>query len=292
MIRSMTGFGTAAGRVGAAQVTVEIRTVNHRFFTPTIKLPGSLGRFEGEVREVLRQKIGRGHVTLYCRYERDEERPSVTIDEQRFAHFLVQLRGLQLRHSLGPVDVGSILRLPDVVTGEARDPAGEGTVEELVAIVSHAVGALMTMRADEGARLAGFLLERLRIIDAALQRLAARAPARTIEHRDRLRAAVRELTEGLAVDETRLAQEIAILAERMDVQEELDRFGSHIEAFEAAIRESGGEPVGKRLGFLLQEMLREANTTGSKAADATMLRDVVVIKEELERIREQVENVE
>jgi uncharacterized protein (TIGR00255 family) len=292
MIRSMTGFGTAAGRVGSAQVTVEVRTVNHRFFTPTIKLPGSLSRFEGEVREALRQKIGRGHVTLYCRYERDDERPAVTIDEELFAHFVVQLRALQLRHTLGPVDIGAILRLPNVVTTEARDTEGEGSSEELLGIVSSAVTALMTMRADEGARLAGFLLERLRLIASALARLAARAPTRTIEHRDRLKTAVRELTEGLAVDEARLAQEIAILAERMDVQEELDRFASHIEAFEAAVRESGGEPVGKRLGFLLQEMLREANTTGSKAADAAMLRDVVVIKEELERIREQVENVE
>ena len=292
MIRSMTGFGTAAGRVGMAQVTVEVRTVNHRFFTPTIKLPGTLGRFEGDVREALRLKIGRGHVTLYCRYERDEERPSVTIDEERFAHFVVQLRALQLRHSLGPIDIASILRLPDVVTSEGRDPAGEGTVDELLAIVNEAASALTAMRDDEGARLGGVLLERLRIIDGAVSRLAERAPARTIEHRDRLRAAVRELTDGLAVDETRLAQEIAIMAERMDVHEELDRFRSHIEAFQGAVRESGGEPVGKRLGFLLQEMLREANTTGSKAADAAMLREVVLIKEELERIREQVENVE
>jgi uncharacterized protein (TIGR00255 family) len=292
MIRSMTGFGSAAGRVGTAQVTIEVRTVNHRFFTPTIKLPGSLGRFEAEVREALRIRIGRGHVTLYCRYERDEERPGVTIDEERFAHFVVQLRTLQLRHSLGPVDIASVLRLPDVVTSEARDPAEEGSAEELLAIVGQAVAALTTMRDDEGARLAGFLLDRLRIIAGAVARLAERAPTRTLEHRDRLRAAVRELTDGVAVDETRLAQEIAIMAERMDVQEELDRFQSHIQAFEQAVCESGGEPVGKRLGFLLQEMLREANTTGSKAADAPMLRDVVLIKEELERIREQVENVE
>ena len=292
MIRSMTGFGSASGRVGSGQVTVEVRTVNHRFFTPTIKLPGTLARFEGDVREALRQKIGRGHVTFYCRYERDEERPAVTIDEQRFAHFVVQLRALQLRHSLGPIDIASVLRLPDVVTAEARDPAGEGTLEELLGIVNQSVEALMTMRAEEGARLARFLLDRLAIVEGAVARLAARAPGRTIEHRDRLRAAVRELTEGLAVDEMRLAQEIAIMAERMDVQEELDRFHSHIQAFSGAIRESGGDQVGKRLGFLLQEMLREANTTGSKAADAVMLRDVVAIKEELERIREQVENVE
>src|SRR5688500_20158445 len=110
MIRSMTGFGSAAGRVGSAQVTVEVRTVNHRFFTPSIKLPGSLARFEGDVREALRQKIGRGHVTLYCRYERDEERPTVTIEEERFTQQLVKLRALQLRHSLRPRDVASLRR--------------------------------------------------------------------------------------------------------------------------------------------------------------------------------------
>jgi uncharacterized protein (TIGR00255 family) len=292
MIRSMTGFGTASGRVGAAQVTVELRTVNHRFFTPTIKLPGSLTRFEGDVREALRLRIGRGHVTLYCRHERDEQRPGVTIDEARFAYFVEQLRTLQLRHSLGPIDIASVLRLPDVVTGEPRDPAADATAAELLGIVNDAVGALALMRADEGARLGVFLLERLRIIEDALARLAARAPQRTIEHRDRLRAAVRELAAGVSIDEQRVAQEIAILAERMDVQEELDRFQSHIAAFRAAVGETGGEPVGKRLGFLLQEMLRETNTTGSKAADAAMLHDVVAIKEELERIREQVENVE
>ena len=292
MIRSMTGFGTAAGRVGTAQVTVELRTVNHRFFTPTIKLPGSLSRFEGEVREALRLRIGRGHVTLYCRHERDEERAGATIDAARFASYLEQLRILQERHSLAPVDMGTILRLPDVITGEARDPAADATAGELLAIVGEAIEALTAMRADEGARLGRFLLDRLQVIEDALHRLAARAPQRTIEHRDRLRAAVRELTDGLAVDEQRLAQEIAILAERMDVQEELDRFESHITAFRAAVAESGGEPVGKRLGFLLQEMLRETNTTGSKAADASMLHDVVAIKEELERLREQVENVE
>ena len=292
MIRSMTGFGTASGRVGTAQVTVEVRTVNHRFFTPTIKLPGSLTRFEGEVREALRLRIGRGHVTLYCRHERDELRPAVSIDEARFAYFVAQLRILQHRHDLGPIDIGAVLRLPDVITGEARDPAADATASELLAIVGEAITALTTMRADEGARLGGYLLERLQVIEDALTRLALRAPQRTIEHRDRLRAAVRELVGGVTIDEQRVAQEIAMLAERMDVQEELDRFKSHIVAFRAAVAETGGEPVGKRLGFLLQEMLRETNTTGSKAADAAMLHDVVAIKEELERIREQVENVE
>ena len=170
----------------------------------------------------------------------------------------------------------------------------EGTAEELVAIVEKAVGAMAVMREQEGARLAGFLEERLTVIEQAVERLAARAPARVVEQRDRLREAVRELTGGLALDEGRLAQEVAILADRLDVQEELERFRSHLAAFKAALRGGGGssEGVGKRLGFVLQEMLREANTTGSKANDVELTRDVLIIKEELERAREQVENLE
>lgn len=287
----MTGFGAASGRVGSALVGVEVRTVNHRFFTPSIKLPTSLSRWEGDVREALRQRIGRGHVTLSCRFERDD-RPGVVIDEERFARYVAQLRELEARHALQPVDVATVLRLPDVISGEAREAFDDSAASQLLALVTDAIGALTIMRDAEGRRLAGFLLERLHLVAQALDRIAARAPERIVEHRDRLRKAVRELTEGLAIDEQRLAQEIALLAERLDVHEEIDRFRSHILAFESAIRDAAAEPVGKRLGFLLQEMLREANTTGSKAADAPMLRDVVVIKEELERIREQVENVE
>jgi uncharacterized protein (TIGR00255 family) len=125
-----------------------------------------------------------------------------------------------------------------------------------------------------------------------VDRIARRAPVRLIEQRDRLRQAVNELTAGVAVDEQRLAQEVAILADRLDVSEEIDRFRAHVAAFADGLSGASGDPVGKRLGFLLQEMLREANTTGSKANDAAMLADVVLIKEELERIREQVENLE
>jgi uncharacterized protein (TIGR00255 family) len=148
------------------------------------------------------------------------------------------------------------------------------------------------MREAEGARLAVFLEERLHVIEEALERVAARAPARAVEQRDRLREAVRELADGVSIDEGRLAQEVAILADRLDVQEELSRFRSHLSAFRSALRDQGADGVGKRLGFVLQEMLREANTTGSKANDVELTRDVLVIKEELERAREQVENLE
>lgn len=285
----MTGFGAAEGLVGGVRVSVELRTVNHRFFSPSIKLPTELSRWEPDVREALRRKISRGHVTVSARTERTAG--SVSIDGQRFAAYVAMLRDLRERHGLdGPIDVATVLRMPDVIVSDAED--GGGTAAELTAIVDSAVEALTRSRSEEGKRLAGFLLERLAIVDGALLRIAARAPQRVVAQRDRLRESVRVLTEGMAVDEQRIAQEIAILADKLDVQEELQRFASHIAAFRAALEQSGGDPVGKRLGFLLQEMLREANTTGSKANDAAMLQDVVTIKEELERIREQVENLE
>jgi uncharacterized protein (TIGR00255 family) len=291
MIRSMTGFGAAEGPVGKARVAVEIRSVNHRFFSASLKLPGVLSRWEGEVREALRRGVSRGHVTLTARADHSETAGGSTIDEARLAEYVARLRELQRRYELGgEVDLRTVLRLPDVVTiGGDED---QGTADELVAIVDKAVTTLGTMREQEGARLAAFLEERLQVIEEAVERLAARAPARTVEQRDRLRQAVRELTDGVSIDEGRLAQEIAILADRLDVQEELERFRSHLSAFRGTLRGGTAEGVGKRLGFLLQEMLREANTTGSKANDVELTRGVLIIKEELERAREQVENLE
>ena len=287
----MTGFGQSDGMVGSARVSVEVRTVNHRFFSPSIKLPGSFARWEAEVREAMRLRVTRGHVTLTARAERSPS-AAAAIDDLRVAEVVAHLRAIQQRYGLdGGVDLATVLRMPDVIA-TPRDDEDTGTVAELVLIVERSLEELGRARADEGRRLAEVLAERLDALSASLLRIAARAPTRLVVQRDRLRAAVRELTEGLAIDEHRLSQEIAILADRLDVSEELDRFQSHISAFRFTLADSTGDAVGKRLGFLVQEMLREANTTGSKGADASILHEVVTVKEELERIREQVENLE
>lgn len=294
MIRSMTGFGTAEGDVGDARVTVELRSVNHRFFNPSIKLPSALGRWEGEVREALRRGIGRGAVTVSARLE-SAAPPGAEIDEERFGAYVTRLRELQGRFGVpsDTLDLAAILRLPDVVvSGGTKDPTADGTAEQLVGIVEAAVAALTAMREAEGTRLVAYLDERIANVDAALGRIAARAPQRLVEQRERLRASVQEIAGGVALDPQRLEQEIAVLADRLDVSEEVSRFRAHIAAFRETLREAPADGVGKRLGFLLQEMLREANTTGSKANDAVVVGDVVSIKEELERIREQVENLE
>lgn len=287
----MTGFGSAEGMVGSWGVSVEIRTVNHRFFNPSIKLPSAFSKWEGDVREVLRQRIARGHVAFSARVER-EGMKGTAINEQRFGEYVAVLRDLQSRFGLTDrLDVASLLSLPDVIDTH-QEETESGTVSELISVVERAILVLRQMRSDEGGRLAVFLLERISLVEAAVRRIRDRAPVRLADQAARLKRSVREIAAGANVDQQRLAQEVAILADKLDIAEELDRFAAHIESFRQSVSDHEGEAVGKRLGFLLQEMVREANTTGSKASDAPILADVVTIKEELERIREQVENIE
>jgi uncharacterized protein (TIGR00255 family) len=290
MISSMTGFGAADGLVGEARASVEIRTVNHRFFSPNLKIPAAFGRWEGEIRELLRQKIARGHVTLTARIERDSKAP--VIDETRLAHYLTALKALQKKHKLaGELDLSTLLRLPDVIAAPS-DEIEQSDGDALVRLVAKAADNLAAMRKAEGAQLSGFLLERLDVIESRLATTEKRAPTRLKEQHDRVKRTVGELLGGAGADPQRIAQEIAILADKLDIAEELDRFRAHLSTFRDTTRSKTSDPVGKRLGFLLQEMVREANTIGSKANDAAILEDVIAIKEELERIREQVENLE
>jgi uncharacterized protein (TIGR00255 family) len=291
MISSMTGFGAADGTIGDARASVEIRTVNHRFFSPNLKLPAAFSRWEGEIREILRQKIARGHVTLTARFDRAVGAAPV-IDEVRLAQYAATLKDLQEKHGLGgEVDLATILRLPDVV-GAQSEEVDPGAGEALAVIINKAVDNLILMRRAEGAQLAAFLVERVAAVETRLARIEQRAPIRLKEQHERIKRTVSELIGGAGADPQRIAQEIAILADKMDVAEELDRFRSHLAAFRETAQSRTAEPVGKRLGFILQEMLREANTVGSKASDARIQEEVIATKEELERIREQVENLE
>jgi uncharacterized protein YicC (UPF0701 family) len=269
MISSMTGFGAADGAIGDARASVEIRTVNHRFFSPNLKLPSAFARWEGEIRELLRRRIARGHVTLTVRVDRAAA-TGPALDEARIAYYAAALRELQKKLALGgEVDLATLLRLPDVLVA-ATDDADPKAWEALAVVVGNAIDNLTAMRQTEGAQLAAFLVERVEAVERRLGQIEKRAGA----------------------DPQRIAQEVAILADKLDVAEELDRFRSHLNAFRETVHSNTSEPVGKRLGFILQEMLREANTIGSKANDAPMLEDVIATKEELERIREQVENLE
>jgi len=291
MISSMTGFGSADGAIGEARASVEIRTVNHRFFSPNLKLPSSFARWEGEIRELLRQKIARGYVTLTARVDHAAQ-TGPGVDEARVAYYASTLRELQKKLALGgEVDLATILRMPDVIT-TPNDQVEPAVGEAFAGIVGKAIDNLITMRRAEGAQLAAFLVERVGGVEGRLARIEERAPIRLKEQHERIKRAVGELIGAAGADPQRIAQEVAILADKLDVAEELDRFRSHLSAFRETVRSDTSEPVGKRLGFILQEMVREANTVGSKANDAPILDHVIAIKEELERIREQVENLE
>jgi uncharacterized protein (TIGR00255 family) len=295
MIRSMTGFGEAERDTAAGRLRVEIRTVNHRFFNPAIRLPASEQRWETEVREWLRAHFSRGHVSCSVRLVVPEgvAAAAVRLDEPRVRAYLAAYARLRDEFGVpGEPDLALLARHGDILLREGEDEAPRLGEEDLRACVDDAARANLQMRSAEGARLAADMGERLAAIEGALARVGEVAPARLERERERLRAAVGELIQGeRRVDEGRLEQEIVLIAERWDVNEELVRFAAHHDAFRGFLA-GEAEAVGKRLSFLVQEMHREANTIGSKANDAAIAHQVVAIKDEIERLREQAENVE
>jgi uncharacterized protein (TIGR00255 family) len=288
---SMTGFGAAEGSVAGGRLRIEIRTVNHRYFNLAVKLPPELGALEGELRERLRRDFDRGHVVVQARWSEYPERSSgFAVDLERARLVANCLRELQRELGLGgEVTLELVARQPEVVStsGEQSVDASWAEVEPIVA---RAAAECRMMRGREGAALAAELRHRLDLLERSAESVAGRAPERLLRERDRLRSAVAELLDGHAVDDARLAQELAFQADRLDITEELVRFRTHV----AAVREAliGDRPVGKQLGFLAQELGREVNTMGSKANDAEITQAVIAMKGELEKFREQLENLE
>ncbi len=295
MIRSMTAYGEAELQTAGALLRAEARTVNHRYFSSNLKLARGLDRFEPQVREWLRALLPRGHVNFTLRLERageELEAGGLCVDEARARQYVSALR--KLSDSLGirgEIDLAMLMRFSDIFTWDDEDGTVPVVADDIRAVVEAAARATIVMREQEGARLATDLEERLAAIERSLAAAGQRAPERLVAERDRLRRVVAELLDGIALDEDRVAREIALLVERWDISEEIVRLRSHIAQFRSTLAEPG-EPVGKRLGFLVQEMNREVNTIGSKANDAPIEHLVVTMKEEIERLREQVENVE
>ena len=288
---SMTGFGAAEGPVAGRRLRVEIRTVNHRYFNLSAKLPSDLSALEVEVRDRLRRDFDRGHVTVQARWaENLEADPEFGLDLERARVVADRLREMQSVLGLGgEVTVELVARQPDVLT-HGSNGAVEVPWSEVEPVVARAGQDCRAMRAREGAALTAELRHRLDLLEQGAQQIAARAPERLVRERDRLRGAVAQLLDGRTVDEERLAQELAFLADKLDITEELVRFKAHAAAVHDAL--ASDEPIGKRLGFLAQELGREVNTMGSKAGDAEIAQHVVAMKGELEKFREQLENLE
>jgi uncharacterized protein (TIGR00255 family) len=287
----MTGFGAAEGAVAGGWIRLEIRTVNHRHFNLATKLPGELSVLEGELRERLRREFDRGHVALQGRWTEYPVRATgFTVDLERARLVTERLRDLQGALGLGgEVTLELVARQPDVLSLAGNDPT-EVPWSELEPVVAKAAAECRAMRSREGDALAAELRHRLDLLDASAERIAVRAPERLVRERDRLRAAVVELLDGRPVDDARLAQELAFQADRLDITEELVRFRAHLAASRDAL--TADKPAGKQLGFLAQELGREVNTMGAKANDAEIAHEVIAMKGELEKFREQLENLE
>lgn len=297
MIRSMTGFGEAEREVPAGLLRVSIKTVNHRFLNCSVRTPVGFDHLEHHVQGWLKAYLLRGHATVAVHLERREEDQGDNfpeVDMARARHMAELLQTMAREFGLDPkLDAATLARFPDILRAPQRKAERVAVEEsELKEVVEAAARAVVELREVEGARMAEDLSGRLDAMSAQLDLVESRAPLRLSAERDRLRAQIRELAEAEDVDEERLAREIAYLAEKWDINEELVRFRSHIALFRETLDGDASEAVGKRLSFVVQEMHREANTIGSKANDADISHASVALKEEIERLREQVENVE
>lgn len=292
MVRSMTGFGRGEAVRGGYHVTVEVRTVNHRFLDTSVRLPKSLAGFEEKLRSLVQARLGRGRVEVQVALEESGDgHRTVKVDAtlaQRYHAALLQLQrelGLDERPSLAVlVDMPGVLVTEEAVDAEALaaavEEAGEGALTEVT-----------RMREAEGQRLAADLSGRVGVIEESLRAIEERSPQVSEEFRLRLETRIREALGEVPVDEARLLQEVAIVADRGSIAEEVVRLRSHLVETRATLNGAEGA-VGRKLDFLLQEMNREINTIGSKANDVAIARQVIAVKAELEKIREQVQNLE
>jgi len=296
-LRSMTGFGEAEQSFPFGRLRVEVRTGNHRHLNVQLRTPQPFERHQRAIEGVLRERFLRGNVQLILLLEVDEHPTGAPprFDVDRARAFVEGVRALQAELQLpGEVDLSVLAWHRDLLRESATEETPiEVGEEELLGLIREGVSRVLAMREEEGRRLAQDLQERAAHMEEVLDAMARRAPERLIAERDRLRTAIQELLGGdLTVDEERLAREVAHLAERWDIHEELVRFRSHLEHVRTTLSEGDPAGVGKRLGFIAQELLREANTVGSKANDALIARGVLQLKEEIDRVREQVENLE
>jgi uncharacterized protein (TIGR00255 family) len=293
VIRSMTGFGRAQLDADGASFAVELRTVNHRHFDPSLRLPRALAGCEPELRRLLAARFARGKLDLVVSAPPGAARAEVELDRAAAGRYVEFARELAAERGVsGELRAAELLALPGVARALEHVLDEQSVGPALLAAVERAADAADAMRVAEGAALERELRGRLGAVRALAEAVSARSGEVVAAARERLRKRAETLRAELgAGDEARLLQEIVTAAERMDVTEEVVRLASHVAQFEAAL-EGAGAPVGRKLEFLLQEMGREANTIGSKAADAPIAHRVVDLKTELERMREQVLNVE
>lgn len=295
MIRSMTGFGRASFRVESSSFDVEVRSVNHRYLDVRVRLPRSMVAFEADVREAVRAHFSRGKIDITVAIPGSGSSPTtLEVDVDIARQYLKAARELSERDQLaGSLDVSSVLALPGVTRFVEVELSEEALRTALVTACTTALEAVDEMRKTEGAALERDLSERLNRVGELCDEIQDRAGEVQISVRERLKKRAKQLAQETGLhDDARLHQEIVIAADRLDITEETVRLASHRAQFREIMALPPGEAVGRKLDFLLQEFGREANTIGSKGSDAPIAHRVVELKAELERLREQVQNVE
>lgn len=290
-VSSMTGFGRWESRVAGLTYSVEIRSVNHRYLEASLRLPSVLTAAEQKIRELLQTELSRGRVTVSVDISGADRAEEVRPDGKMIDTYLELAGHLKKKHGVpGEMDVNTLMRMPDLfvrLTPQLREEDVWPIIEKGMI---RALAGLSQMRRREGRALAADLRQRLKAIRTALGRVEKMSAGRPEAATKELRRRLEKLLEGIPVNEDKIAQEAAHLGDRLDTTEEIVRARSHVDQFLRFMKEEG--PVGRKLNFLLQELHREVNTIGSKANSAPIAREVVSLKEEVERLREQVQNLE
>lgn len=292
MIKSMTGYGKSEQTIDSLNVTVEIKSVNHRYFEFSARVPREYGFLEEKLKKYCNSLITRGKVECYVSVEDLEEREmEVNVNETLAAGYVKALKELSERFGLkDDISAVTLSRYPDVITLHKASEDEERIWNAVKTVAESAVSKFIEMRETEGSKLRGDILSRADYIIECVEFIEGRSPETVREYNEKLKQRMKELLGDAAVDEQRLLNEAAIYADKIAVDEETVRLRSHISQLREFMNSS--EAIGRKLDFLVQEINREANTIGSKAQDVDIAKKVIAIKAEVEKIREQVQNIE
>jgi uncharacterized protein (TIGR00255 family) len=293
-MQSMTGFGRSVATASIGTLTTEIRSVNHRYCQVSLRLPSEFSEFEARLVTLIKQWATRGQISAALSFspEIGAATPRVRLNSSLASAIMSEASRLQSELGVEqPLSMGDVLKLPQVLVTEAAELDAQARWDVLERGVSEAWEALAKMREREGAALQASMCDGLARVRALSQEIAADVPDLICHYRERLEARIRDLTRnGQDVDEARIVMEAGILADRADITEELDRIRSHCDQMESSM--ASGEPAGRQMDFILQELNRESNTIASKAANTAIISRSVALKTEIERLREQCQNVE
>jgi uncharacterized protein (TIGR00255 family) len=291
MLVSMTGFGQGEASNRTARVAVEIRTVNHRYFDLSVKIPRALSHREHEIKDLIKDKIRRGRVSITVTTESEQPEYDVRINVPLVQQYVSQLREFAAKNKLTPeLDINTLATLPEVFHLQEQERQGDELWPLVTKSLKQAVTSCSKMRQEEGKALEADIRSRMTAINRLIKKVEKRAPKVVSRHSTALKERVGKIMAGSRVDRDRLITEVALLADRLDFTEEVIRLKSHMAQIKACM--DAGGAVSKKLTYLLQEVHRESTTIASKASDAEVVEYVVSLKEESERLREQVQNLE